>query len=217
MCLFKLLHRASVLLCLIGLAAIIVLPGSLEAQEDNPWLVRLRGIGVVPDESSTISSIGGRATVGNSYVPELDITYFFNKNIAAEIILGVSKHDIGAVATSAGSLNLGSVWLLPPTLNLQYHLLPDQVVRPYAGVGANATLFFKVKPGNATKISYDTAVGLSLQGGVDIGLNENWALNIDAKKLFLSTTASIAALGTNVTADVDLHPLIIGAGLAHKF
>ena len=213
----KALDKASAWMCLVGLVAVLAVPAVVQAQEDNPWLVRLRALAVVPDESSTISSIGGRVTVGNSYVPELDISYFFNKNVAAEIILGVSRHIIGAVGTSAGNLDLGTVWLLPPTLNLQYHLAPGQVARPYIGVGGNATLFFNVDPGAATNISYDTGFGLSLQGGIDIGKSEEWGLNIDVKKIFLSTTAAVAALGTNVTADVDLHPYIIGVGVARKF
>jgi outer membrane protein len=199
------------------LATVLVAPVAVSAEVDNPWLVRLRGISVVPDESSTISAIGGKATVSNSYVPELDISYFLSDRVAAEIILGVSNHDIGATGTSAGNLGLGSVWLLPPTLNLQYHFAPEGKFRPYLGAGVNLTLFFNVEPGAANSIDYDAAFGFSGQGGADIALNEEWALNLDIKKLFLSTKATIAALGTTVTADVDLHPYIIGVGFARRF
>lgn len=37
---------------------------------DSPWLVRLRGIALVPDESSTVSVIGGSVEVDTAVVPE---------------------------------------------------------------------------------------------------------------------------------------------------
>lgn len=85
------------------------------------WQVRLRGVGVVPNENSTIGTIGGEASVSNSLIPELDITYFFTENFAAELILGTSKHEVKAIGTVAGDIDLGSVYLLPPTLTAQYH------------------------------------------------------------------------------------------------
>ncbi|HBT36893.1 MAG TPA: OmpW family protein, partial [Hyphomonas sp.] len=56
-------------------------------------MVRGRVIGVLPDESGDLSVAGSRLAgdvdISDQYVPELDITYFFTKNIAAELILGV--------------------------------------------------------------------------------------------------------------------------------
>ena len=71
-----------------------------EAQ-DNPWMLRARVIGVLPDESGTLkvggTKLPGDVDIGDQYVPEFDITYFFNKHIAAELILGVTPHDVKAV------------------------------------------------------------------------------------------------------------------------
>jgi outer membrane protein len=62
---------------------------SLSAQN---WQVRLRGVAVQPNEKSEVSTIGGDVNISNSFIPELDFTYFFNKNVAAELILGTTKH-----------------------------------------------------------------------------------------------------------------------------
>ena len=67
-------------------------------------------------------------------------------------------------------------------------------------------------------IDYKTAIGFSLQAGVDLITNETSYVNIDIKKLFLDTSVTIDA-GANgiVGADVNLNPWIIGIGVGMKF
>ena len=184
--------------------------------EPGPWMFRLRGLGVIPVESSTIGVIGGEVTLGNSFVPELDITYFFHKHVAAELILAVTRHTVGAVGTAVGDLDLGYVWLLPPTLTFQWHFIPDGQFRPYAGAGVNYTVFFGEDPGDADAISYKNRFGFALQGGMDIGFAEKWAVNVDVKKVFLNTDVVVSALDTLVPADVTINPWIFGVGVAFR-
>ncbi|MEW5705173.1 MAG: OmpW family outer membrane protein [Pseudomonadota bacterium] len=191
------------------------------AAEKSPWMVRVRNLVVVPDEDSTITAIGGEATLGNAVVPEFDITYFFTEHWAAELIAAVTPHNVRGENTALGSLDLGDVLLLPPTLTLQYHFFPEQNYRPYIGAGVNYTFFLDEDAGaSINSIDYDNAFGAALQAGVDIslepfGFNEHWALNFDVKKIFLNTDVSIN--GGAVTADVDIDPWIIGVGLAYRF
>ncbi len=185
----------------------------------STWQFRLRGIVVTPDESADIEAIGGDASISTAFVPEFDITYFFDENWSAELILATTKHDVEAVGTAAGDIDLGSVWLLPPTLTGQYHFTGGDFV-PYLGAGVNLTLFYGVDEGPvADDVEYDTAVGFALQGGFDFMLNDKWFLNLDVKKLFLNTTATVdatTALGATVDADVDINPWIIGFGVGVK-
>jgi outer membrane protein len=116
-----------------------------------------------------------------------------------------------------GNIDLGDVKLLPPTLTLQYHFIPDGKFRPYIGAGVNYTVFFDDDPGDATSIDYDNAFGFALQAGVDIGINEHWAINFDVKKIWLSTDVSVRALATNVKTEVDIDPWLFGIGLAYRF
>ena len=101
------------------------------------WLVRGRAVIVAPDESSTIGVIGGEAAVDEAYMPEVDFSYFFTDNIAAELVLTSTNHDVAAEGTSLGDVDLGDVWLLPPVLALQYHFAPKATVSPYIGGGVN--------------------------------------------------------------------------------
>jgi outer membrane protein len=186
----------------------------------NRWQVRLRAIAIVPNESATIDVIGGDTDISNAFVPELDFTYFFTKNIAAELILGTANHDVKAVATAVGDIPLGDVWLLPPTLTLQYHL-DGKVVRPYVGVGLNYTIFYGEDAGPiADNVSYDSSIGYALQLGFDINISEKWFLNFDAKYINISTDVTVdatSALGATVGADVDINPFVGGFGLGYRF
>ena len=193
-------------------AALALTAGSVSAQ-DSPWQFRLRGIGVVPDESATITPINGDVDLTTAYVPEFDITYFMNDNVAFELILATAKHEGTAVGTDAGDVDLGSVWLLPPTLTIQYHLAPEGSFRPYIGAGANLTFFYNVEvPGTVvTDADYETAFGFALQGGVDIPFGDGgWFFNADVKKILLSTDVALNAAAIN--AEVDINPWVIGAG-----
>ncbi len=187
---------------------------TLADDDKSPWQVRVRAIAVTPDESSS-TSIGGEATADTSIVPELDITYFWSKNFATELILATSKHDMGAKTTALGDLSLGDTWALPPTLTMQYHFNPEGTIRPYIGAGINYTIFYGGDSGDVDSIEYDDGFGWALQAGTDIKIDENWFFNIDAKKIFLNTDVEIN--GGAVTADVDLDPWVFGMGFGYRF
>lgn len=190
---------------------------SASAQEQGSLLVRLRAIDVSPQESATISTIGGTASINNKVVPELDFTYFFADNFAAELILATSKHNITAVGTSLGNVDVGSVWLLPPTLTLQYHFLPEERIRPYVGAGINYTIFYKshAAGGAVTSVDYSNKVSPAAQAGVDFMIDDHWLVNLDVKKIWLKTTASIN--NGAIEANTKINPWVFGAGIGYRF
>jgi len=181
--------------------------------------LRVRALAVVPNESASIEAIGGDVTITNDYVPELDLTYFFTKNIAAELILATTQHDVKAISTAAGDIPLGDVRLLPPTLTLQYHFNGD-MVHPYVGAGVNYTLFYDENSGPvADKVEYDNAFGFAFQLGFDFDITDKWFINLDAKYLLLNTDVTVnatTALGATVGADVDINPFIAGVGIGYR-
>ncbi|WP_177735576.1 OmpW/AlkL family protein [Flavobacterium inviolabile] len=201
-------------------------------QDFKKWQVRLRGIGVVPNESADIGIIGGDVSLSNTIVPELDFSYFFTKNIAVELILGTTKHDVHTVGSDISAVggptkadvDLGSVRLLPPTLTVQYHFFPlgEKVFKPYVGAGLNYTFFYDVKEGNTVKdVKYDNALGYAVQAGFDLMLDDTFFINADVKRLFLKTDvtvdASNLAPGLSIPADVKINPWILGLGVGMKF
>ncbi len=186
----------------------------------NPWQFRLRAVVVTPDESAGIGTIGGDVDISTTVIPELDITYFFTRNWAAELILGTTKHKVEATNTAAGNIDLGDVWLLPPTLTLQYHLTKWEKFKPYIGAGVNYTIFYNADEGPvADKMEYDNAFGFATQLGLDYMISDKWFINLDIKKIFLQTDVTVnanTALGATVPADVDINPWLIGLGIGVK-
>lgn len=202
------------------------------------WSIRLRGVGVMPQESARIGVIGGDADISNSFIPELDFTYYIDKHWAAELILGTTRHkvsttgsDLSAIgAASNASVNLGKVWLLPPTLTLQYHY-PVGKFNPYLGAGINYTIFYSADQGPVVKdVSYKNKVAFACQAGFDYNINSRFFVNADLKKIFLSTETIVDA--SNLTpaanpelapvlgslqADVKINPWLLGVGVGYRF
>jgi outer membrane protein len=202
------------------LLATLIISGSISAFADSPWLVRVRGVGVLPEaSSSTISVIGGKVTsISNTVVPELDFSYFLTPHVAAELILATSRHSPQATNTALGTVDLGKVWVLPPTLTLQYHLFPNQTINPYAGVGLNVTHFYSITNGpGLSQTQYTDSIGAALQLGVDIAINSKWSVNIDAKQIFMSSDVTLNKGTTAVATKVTINPVVVGVGVGYRF
>jgi outer membrane protein len=102
-------------------------------------------------------------------------------------------------------------------LTLQYHFLPQERFSPYLGAGINYTVFFDEEEGAASSIDYEDSFGFALQAGIDYALSGNWSLNFDVKKVFLDTDVDTTVEGTDIEADVDIDPWIIGIGVGYRF
>lgn len=197
-------------------------PASAEPwKQEGDWLIRARGLVVSPTEDATIRPIGGDVSINNSFVPELDFTYFMTNHLALELILATTPHDAKALGTTAGDVDLGHVWLIPPTLTLQYHFDPltEWGISPYVGAGLNFTIFHREDtPGDVvTKSSFDNSFGYALQAGVDVPLSGNFFFNADVKRLWLDTDAHFETVVGDVDADVTIDPWIFGVGVGYKF
>ncbi len=210
----------TLLMCLFVFSNVLAQESTTDNSDFSKWQVRLRGIVVTPNESATIQTIGGDADISTAFVPELDFTYFFTEKWAAELILGTTNHDVKAVGTSAGDINLGDVWLLPPTLTFQYHFTGGNL-KPYLGVGVNYTIFYGVNDGPvADSVDYSNSAGFAFQAGLDYALGDKWFLNVDLKQIYIQTDAVVnatTALGATVGANVDINPLVLGFGFGMKF
>lgn len=174
-------------------------------QAESPWLVRVRAVHL---DSANKDSTGLGLSVNNKTIPEVDITYFFNKNVAAELILTVpQKHDLRSNGT-----NIGSLKHLPPSLLLQYHF-DAPGFKPYVGAGVNYTRFSSVNLPAGVDIDRNSWGG-ALQVGVDIPLSKNLSLNFDVKKVYIQT--DVFAGGAKAgTFKVD--PVLVGVGLGWRF
>ncbi len=196
---------------------LVVVPAAVEAKSAGDILVRLRGLAFLPDVDGTTAEIGGSVEASDTFIPEVDISYFITDNIALELIAAMTRHDMSLKNSDSGDLDLGDVSLLPPTLTLQYHFMPKAKFSPYIGAGINWTLFFnQEKSTDITAVNYTNSVGPAFQAGLDMRIDDRWSLNIDVKKVFVQTDVTVNGGGVNAN-DVDLDPWIVGFGFGYRF
>ncbi len=213
----------------------------LMAVEQGDILVRARIINIAPDVGSnqillndgTPLAPPSGIDVDSATTLDIDFTYMVTNNFGVELLLDLtSKHDITGTGNLSG-VNIGEVTVLPPSLIAQWHFMPANNIRPYAGAGINYTLFFSetttdqftstidavAGPGvTSTGLSVDDAFGLVAQAGVDIDINKDWYVNFDAKYIALDTTATIQVNGVDTAkVDFDLNPWVFGVGIGTSF
>jgi outer membrane protein len=194
---------------LIAAAVGMLVAGSVAAQE-SPWLVRARAVNLSMANTNNTSVAG--LTVNDKTIPEVDISYFFTKNIAAELILTVpQKHHVYLNGT-----DLGTFKHLPPTLTVQYHFTDFTGYKPYVGAGLNYTQITaeKISAGTSNVTLSDKSIGGALQAGVDIPLTKQVSLNIDVKKVYIKSHVYVggADVGT-----LKLDPVVFGVGVGYRF
>jgi outer membrane protein len=148
-------------------------------------------------------------TVNSKTIAEVDVSYFFTPNVAAELMLTIpQKQNVYANGT-----NLGTFKHLPPTLLVQYHFTNFQGFKPYVGAGVNYTQI------SSTHLAADYSLdghstGTALQVGVDFPIDKNWSFNIDVKKTNIRTRVYDAGVDKGT---LKLDPLMVGVGLGYRF
>ncbi len=194
--------------------AALVTPFAAQAQaaKDPSWMVRVRAVNI---DSANKDSTGLGLAINDKLIPEIDISYFFTPQIAAELVLTYpQKHKITATGVQIGTLKH-----LPPTLTLQYHFPVSPSFKPYVGAGFNYTRFSSVSfnPAVVTALAPSierSSVGLAFQAGADFKIGENTYLNVDLKKVQIRT--DVSSFGAKAgTFKVD--PWLLGVGVGWRF
>lgn len=212
---------------LLVLALAAALAPSFAMAEAGDFVVRLRATNITPDESSklgtttnTFGDTSAHLSVDSNTIPEIDFSYYFTKNIAAELILALGTRHTVTANYAGSSHDLGKVNLLPPTLLGQWHFNPDQTFDPYVGAGVS---YVRAMDNNlnlgAIPITIDrNNWGVALQAGMDYNLGNKWLLNFDVKKIWFDTTVK-ADLGSGYTKidQLDIDSWVVSVGFGKKF
>lgn len=199
---------------LLAVAALCALTSgaAMAQQQDGKWMVRFRAVNI---DSVNKDTTGLDLSINDKVIPELDISYFFTPNFAAELILTYpQKHTL-----RAGGARIGSLKHLPPTLTAQYHFTNLGAFKPYVGAGINYTRFSSVKFDPAVDEALSPSIkknswGPALQVGFDYALDKNWSINFDVKKVYIKT--DVRSAGTKV-GTFKVNPVLVGVGLGYRF
>jgi len=198
----------------LGVALVGLLSAGVAQAEDGQWLVRGRVVSMQNDNGNSKPVSLGKVELDDKVFPEVDISYFFTKNIAAELILTYpQKHDV-----TVGGGKVGSIKQLPPTLLAQYHFLPDGQFDPYVGAGINYTRVWGAEfdPAVAAlNLSVEQkSIGPAVQVGMDYKIDKNWSVNVDVK--YIDIKVDVKTNGTVLT-ELKVSPIIAAVGVGYRF
>ena len=205
---------------LLAVAALCALTSgaAMAQQQDGKWQVRVRAVHIDASNGGS-TNVGGAnlgLSVSNKTIPELDISYYFTPNFAAELILTYpQKHDV-----RSNGAKIGTVKQLPPTLLAQYHFTNFGAFKPYVGAGINYTRFSSAKFADLSSLGINSvgvkksSWGGALQVGFDYALDKNWSINFDVKKVQMAT--KIYVNGADV-GKLKIDPVLVGVGVGYRF
>lgn len=164
---------------------------------------------------------GGNATADSNNSLGFGAIYDFHPGWSAEIALGLPPTTaLKGTGTLAGAGTLGKVKYGPAVLSVRRQLWDEGPVRPYIGAGINYTLVLESRDGFVSNLDVKNGFGPVLQVGFEVPIDQRWSFFVDAKKIWLKTTATgtLPALGgAPAYAKVRLDPLVVTAGLSYRF
>ena len=196
-----------------AVASLAPIAAQAQSSSENPWMVRVRAVYLDWENGQANGLSSTNVTAQKEWIPELDISYFFTKNIATELVLTYPQN----VNINVGGNKQGTIKALPPSLLLQYHFTDFGAFKPYVGAGVNYTIFSDrtniLNGGASVSNSSFGAVG---QIGMDYMFDKNWGLNVDLKYATMSTNVSNPAYGP-VAGKLTLNPWMPAVGVTYKF
>ena len=216
----------SLVAAMAAVASLAPIAAQAQSSNENPWMIRVRAAYLdFQNGQSNNSAVTANGVQTNNiraqkeWIPEFDITYFFTKNLAAELVLTYPQNvNIYSNLTSKPS---GTITALPPSLVAQYHFTDLGAVKPYIGAGVNYTIFGNT--GNFGNINNalvvnNSSVGFVGQVGVDYMIDKNLGLNLDLKYVTMKADVNYsAANGGASVGKLTLNPLIPAVGVTYKF
>jgi outer membrane protein len=177
-----------------------------QSMSESPWQIRLRSVHLDSVNKDT-TPLG--LSIDNKSFASIDFSYFFNKNLAAELALTTDQKQ----RVFANGTDIGSFKHLPPTLLMQYHFTDFEGFKPYIGGGVAYTRFSGVSlPPGVTLDSHSW--GTAFQVGVDFPIDKNWSINLDVKKTYIRT--DVYADGSSL-GRLRVDPMLLGVGIGYRY
>jgi len=207
----------SLLAAMAAIASLAPIVAYAQAAEENPWMLRVRAVDLLWQNGQTDTVSTANVKAKNQLIPEFDISYFFTKNIAAELVLTWPQQV--NITAGPGNTNVGKISALPPSLLVQYHFTDLGAFKPYVGAGVNYTIFGNRQnfPGLGNSVQVDqNSVGFVAQVGTDYMFDKNWGMNLDLKYATMSTNVTTVQ-GNNNLGKLTLNPFMPAIGVTYKF
>ncbi|WP_158773243.1 OmpW/AlkL family protein [Cobetia sp. L2A1] len=161
-----------------------------------------------------VAKVDGKSNNGNGLVAKDEsgfagsVGYMFHDKLA--VALQSTEEFSTEFEDGAGNFSQ-----MPINLMLQYYPLggTDARVQPYAGAGLNYT-HFSSESAYGQSMDIDDSYGAAAELGVDLNVNESWAVNGFARYADVKADTKINGQDVN---DTELDPVTVGAGVTYRF
>ncbi|MDR0250260.1 MAG: outer membrane beta-barrel protein [Burkholderiales bacterium] len=192
---------------------------------DSKFVVKVGIAGVVPKSNNgTLNTPLGnyKTDIGNSTRPSITLEYLFTPNIGIEVLGAWPFRN--NIKFDQGVGKIGRVDVLPPTVSVKYHFMPDRVVSPFVGLGLNYTFMYSAKTTGAiagTNLQVKNSFGVAANVGVDFNINKNWLVGVDVRWIQMRNKVNLGIPGPDGgyfhlgKAKVD--PWVFGAAVGYRF
>lgn len=212
-------------------AGLAMAGGAAMAQSAGTWMVKIGVNNIDPHVKSgdlSASSLPGtKIDVKDDTSLVATAIYMVTDDISVELYGGLGyKHDVVGAGAISGVGKIGSVKQVSPTIFGQYRFLgASSALRPYVGLGltyahfygerGSGTLTALTNPGGtATRMSVESAWGVTPQVGVTYFMNSRWFVDGSLTKTFLKTTTT---LSSGQAIDTKLDPVAVNLSVGYKF
>jgi outer membrane protein len=181
---------------------------------DSKFVVKVGIADVVPKSNNgTLYNGVLKTDVGNSVRPSITFEYMITPNIGIEV-LGAwpFRNDIKLNGAKSGRVDV-----LPPTVSVQYHFMPEKVVSPFVGLGLNYTFMYNEKTLGAIKgadLDIKNSFGIAAHAGVDFNFNKNWLMTVDARWIQMRNDVKVNG---EKAGKVKVDPWVLGVAVGYRF
>jgi len=154
---------------------------------------------------------------------EFDATLMFSDLFGVEFSIGTSAHRLELSGGDLGTIDAGTLWLVPLTAIAQYHYPIYGPWDPYVGLGLTWAAPLFRESGEASdagieEMEFDGEPAVAAQIGVNYQMDNRWYANIDIRYSGTSLDVQVRTDGENLpTVKLDIKPLAISLGFGYKF
>lgn len=172
------------------------------------------------------NSVSVGSLIKSGYGIEAATVIFFTDHIASELSLGGSSFKVKNSIVKNVAINYGispnsvqtkskTMYVVPITFILQYHIAPFGAIRPYLGAGYHWSYVLSKSKNFKTNNSH----GPALQAGVELFAKDDTFMDLSIKQYILKTdikyTSSIMG-NNNIRSKIKMNPLIFAVGIGWK-
>jgi len=200
---------------------------------DGPWSLTLGAINVNPSSDASAlkdtsgADIGSGLIAGSETQLGIFVDYRFSETLNLNVIAATPfTHGLTGSGALAG-VDIGQTKHLPPTVVFQYHFPMHDQFKPFIGAGLNWTTFFEEAASQSLKnffgtsnvqIEIDDSVGLALQAGFNVPINEQFDFYFMAALFDIDADADVIVDNVKtLSSKVEIDPLVTMAGVRFQF